>query len=190
MKKNLLAAGAAAFGVLTIAAFSPTADAQTGTVTQPVQRPLSIKAGVYFPTGSHASSSGGGSQFSAGADYALTKTATANPVLPSVYVDYNGGSHGGGRLYTTGAGVAVRTYLGSPGTNGSSPYVGAGIGAYDISAKQNGGTQSKSEVKAGGKIFLGTDLSSGFFVEASYELLPSVAQVNPTGVAVQVGYRF
>ncbi len=190
MKKTFVAASAAVVAVCALSALAPKADAQVTTMTQPVQRPLAVKAGVFFPTGSHGSSSGGGSQFAVGADYAITKTATANPILPSVYVDYNGGTHNGGRLYTVGAGAAVRTYLGTPGTNGSSPYVGAGIGVYDISARKDGSTESKSQLKVGGKIFLGTDLSSGFFVEASYQLLPSVAQVNPTGLAVQVGYRF
>ncbi|HEX5323609.1 MAG TPA: hypothetical protein VFW40_07470 [Capsulimonadaceae bacterium] len=168
------------------------AQAQT---TVPVQHPLSVKVGALFPTNSAATHSGGSAQISAGLDYAFGKTTQENPALPSIYLDYNGGSHDGGHVNTYGAGIAVRGYGSKPGaatTSGVSPYFGAGVGVYhsDIKNTRDAVVQSGSTTSIGGKIFAGVEFSQNYFIEANYQFLPSKAGVNPSGVGVQIGARF
>src|SRR5579872_2713926 len=64
--------------------------------TVSVQHPLSIKLGALLPSTAAATHNGGSAQVSAGVDYAVGKTTEDNPTIPSVYADYNGGSHSGG----------------------------------------------------------------------------------------------
>lgn len=177
----LLATLALGFGVATIG------HAQD---TTPVQKPLSIKLGAFFPTQSNGRDLEGSTAFSAGLDYAFVKTATASPTLPSIYFDYAGGSKHGGHLQTYGLGVAVRQYTnGAPMAGGTSPYVGAGIGAY-IADVKNGGGSSSTKTVLGGKVFAGLEFGGGEFVEASYNLIGSNKGSNPSGAGLQLGYRF
>lgn len=163
--------------------------------TAPVTNPWSIKLGALFPTNDRASDNGGNTQFSAGLDYAFGKTTQNNPILPSVYLDYNGGSRNGGHVDTYGLGVAVRAYANSPaGANRQavSPYVGAGIGVYNTDAKNNTSfyTRSGNNTSLGGKVFAGLEFTGDYFVEVNYQWLPSEAGINPDGVGLQVGARF
>src|SRR5690242_5737515 len=70
----------------------------------PVQRPTSIKLGVYLPTGGGAKDVSGSTVFAAGIDYAFSKTADEAPIEPLAYFDYAGGSKNGGHvnLYSLG----------------------------------------------------------------------------------------
>jgi hypothetical protein len=159
------------------------------TPTTDVQKPFSVKLGVLFPTTGAAQNFGGSTQFSAGLDYALAKTTADNPALPSLYVDYTGGSRNGGHIYSTGVGVAIRTFTSSIGNHGQAPYVGAGVGVYDTMGKRAGGT-SNTDVNFGGKVFVGDEISGGFFIEGNYQFLPSSRGINPSGFGVQAGFRF
>jgi hypothetical protein len=160
--------------------------------TQAVANPLSVKVGAFWPSSGTASHSGGKNQISAGLDYAVSKTSSSNPSLPSVYFDYEGGTANSGHLDTYGLGVAIRSYSNTPGavkSSTGSPYVGAGIGAYDQSGKQDN-KNSVSKINLGGKVFVGDEFTGGFFVEANYQILSSIAGMNPSGVGLQVGMRF
>lgn len=174
------------FGAVLLGAFLHPAQAQA---TEPVQKPITIKLGGYFPTAGSGRDAGGSSQFSAGLDYALTKTASSNPVLPSLYFDYQGGSRNGGHADVYGLGVAVRDYVGSPSLGRVSPYVGAGLGIYDEQLKRNG-TGSSNNGSFGGKLFAGVEFSQSFLVEVNYQILENHNGVNPDGFGAQLGYRF
>ncbi len=162
------------------------------TPTQPVQKPISVKVGAFFPTQSSGRNQGGSTRISASLDYALIKTAQNNPTLSSIYLDYEGGSKHGGHADTYALGVAVRTYTNTPSAaNGSrlSPYVGAGIGAYDVDVK-NQNSHSANKVGFGGKVLAGLEFSQAYFVEANYQFVPQQRGVNPSGFGLQVGARF
>jgi len=168
------------------------AQAQT---TVPVQHPLSIKVGALFPSNSDATHNAGTADISAGVDYAFGKTTQENPALPSIYADYNGGSHNGGHVNTYGVGVAVRGYANKPGaanSSGVSPYIGAGVGVYhsDIKNTRPAVAVSGSTTSVGGKVFAGLEFSQNYFIEANYQFLPSKVGVNPSGVGLQIGARF
>ncbi len=156
--------------------------------TQPVQKPITIKLGAYFPTAGSGENAGGHTQFSAGLDYAFAKTTTTpSPILPSIYFDYQGGSKNGGHLDSYGLGVAARYYTSTPGAS-VSPYFGAGVGIYDESLKRSGGN-SGSNANIGAKLMAGLEFSSAL-VELNYQFLPKHNGVNPDGLGLQVGYRF
>ena len=157
--------------------------------TEPVQKPITIKLGGYFPTAGSGRDAGGSGQFSAGLDYAFAKTASGNPLLPSVYFDYQGGSHSGGHSDVFGLGVAARDYVGTPSLGKVSPYVGVGIGIYDEQLKRNG-TGSSNNGSIGGKLFAGVEFSQSFLVEVNYQILENHNGVNPDGFGAQLGYRF
>jgi len=161
--------------------------AQAQTPTQPVQKPITIKLGAYFPTASSGRNAGGSTEFSTGLDYAFAKTTTGNPLLPSVYFDYQGGSKNGGHSDSYGLGIAARYYTSTPGAS-VSPYFGAGVGIYDESLKRSGGGSS-SNANIGAKLLAGVEFSSAL-VELNYQFLPKHNGVNPDGLGVQVGYRF
>ena len=191
MNRISFAGALAAVGLLT-AMIGGVAGAQIlGQPSQPVDNPLSVKVGMLFPTSGTDSHNGGTPQFSAGLDYAIAKTSAENPSLPSVYFDYAGGSKNGGHINTYGFGVAIRSYGNVPDakTKSGSPYLGAGIGAYEESAK-NGTSNSVSKLNIGGKVFAGDEFSGGFFVEANYQILSGIGGVTPSGFGVQVGMRF
>ena len=162
--------------------------AQAQTTTQPVQKPITIKLGAYFPTAGSGENAGGHTQFSAGLDYAFAKTSAGNPVLPSIYFDYQGGSKNGGHADSYGLGIAARYYTSTPGAS-LSPYFGAGVGIYDEELKQGGGGSSSSNANIGAKLMAGLEFSSAL-VELNYQFLPKHNGVNPDGLGLQVGYRF
>jgi outer membrane protein W len=147
---------------------------------------------VFLPTNGTAREYGQSAQLSAGLDYAFAKSASENPLLESVYVDYQGGSKNSGHVQTIGGGVAVRTYLTQPaGTKQSvAPYVGAGIGYYRILFKRTDTDRDATTSSIGGKLLAGVELPQNLFLEANYQFLPSKIGINPSGVGIDAGIRF
>lgn len=158
-----------------------------GAPTAPVQKPVSIKLGAFFPTNSSARSDVGNTWFQAGLDYAFRKTDNAAPLLPLVYLDYAGKSRSGIHESSTGLGVGVRAY-GNRATNTKvAPYFGAGLGAYFLHAS-GGGTTNKTVL--GGKVNAGVELNQGPFLEAAYQITGKVNGDDLNGVSVLIGDRF
>lgn len=156
---------------------------------------ISLKVGGFFPSNGNATHNGGSTMLSAGLDYAVpSTTANGTTSLPSIYLDYNGGSKDGGHVDTYGLGFALRTQATkNPAAKlGLSPYVGIGVGYYEVQVKNTNVTPSESGNKGtiGGKAFVGLDLTDSFFVEANYQLISSEKGVNPSGFGAQVGVRF
>ncbi len=181
---NILKSALLGGALISIAAVGAQAQAPA---TKPVQKPITIKLGAYFPTASSGRNAGGSTEFSVGLDYAFAKTNTTSPILPSIYFDYQGGNKNGGHSDSYGLGVAARYYTSTPGAS-VSPYFGAGVGIYDESLKRNGGGSS-SNANIGAKLLAGVEFSSAL-VEVNYQFLPKHNGVNPDGFGLQVGYRF
>ncbi len=185
-KKNVIGALAA---ILLVALVCVPAGAQVlGNPVTDIVKPLSIKLGAFFPSNGPDQHGGGSTQFSAGLDYALSKTTQLNPTIPSTYFDYEGGTKSGGHSDVYGLGLAIRTE--NINVTSFKPYIGAGVGVYDIDEKRYDNGNSSNKVNVGGKVFLGGELNSGFFIEANYQILPSASGVNPSGFGAQLGYRF
>lgn len=162
--------------------------AQLGDPTVPVQKPITVKVGAFFPTNSGARDAVGNTWFTAGADYAFRKTDAAAPVLPLVYVDYAGKSRDGFRLSSVGVGVGVRAYGNRSTTSTVIPYYGAGIGAYFLTG--SGGGSSETNTRIGGKVNVGVELNQGPFLEAAYTLTGKVQGDDLNGVSISIGTRF
>jgi len=192
MNRISFAGAMAAVGLLTTLIGGAAGAQILGQPSQSVDNPLSVKVGVFLPTSGSDTHNGGSPQISAGLDYAIAKTSSDNPSLPSVYFDYDGGSKNGGHIDTYGLGVAIRSYSNTPGakSSGGSPYLGAGIGAYEEDGKNGSLGNSQSKLNLGGKVFVGDEFSGGFFVESNYQILSSISGINPSGFGVQVGMRF
>ena len=185
MQKQFILAGAVVAGLLpTVAGHAQSAD------TQPVQRPISIKLGVFLPSDGNVKSAVGNTAFTAGADYAFTKTATASPILPLAYVDYAGKSKNGVRLSFVSVGVGVRAYANRATNTKVAPFYGAGIGAYFLNG--SGGGTSNNNTVLGGKVNLGVELNQGPFLEAAYQVTGKYknSSSNANGLSFMVGDRF
>lgn len=184
MQKPFLVAAAIVAGLLPAVA----GHAQDIGPTVPVQKPVSIKIGAFFPTDSNARDAVGNTWLTAGADYAFRKTDAAAPVLPLVYVDYAGKNKNGITLSTVGVGVGVRAYGNRATTTQVVPFYGAGIGAYFLHG--SGGGTSENKTRLGGKVNAGVELNSGPFLEAAYTLTGKVQGDDLNGISVSIGDRF
>jgi hypothetical protein len=157
--------------------------------TEPVQKPISIKLGVYLPVKADVGDLLGHTWFAAGADYAFSKTASATPILPLVYVDYTGSSKNGIKGDFVGVGLGFRAYMSRATNTTVAPYYGAGIGAYFSHASGSG--LSVNNTQLGGKVDIGAELNSGPFLEAAYQIIPQdVSGSNLGGFNIMVGDRF
>jgi len=180
MKKILVSALAAvtALGLGTTAVKAQTVD---------LQKPVTIKLGVFFPSNGTVQNKVGNDFFAAGAELGLSKTTADQATVPLLYVDYNGDSSSGQHLYDTGVGIGVRQYLGSPDAS-STPYVGAGVGAYFDQASLNGSSENKTNV--GFKLDVGYEFDHSWLLEADYTDAGSAAGITADGFSVLAGYRF
>jgi hypothetical protein len=155
--------------------------------TVEVQKPVTVKLGVFLPTNGKVEDHVGHEFFAAGAELALSKTTTNQTTLPLLYVDYNGKTSSGQHIYDTGIGLGVKHYLGSVDAS-SAPYVGAGVGAYFDQANVEGADENK--VNLGYKLDVGYEFNHSFLVEGDWQDAGSVAGVTANGFSILVGYRF
>ena len=185
-----MAAGllAAAFSAGLCGFFSASASAQSDT---PAAKPITIKLGAFFPSGSALKDAVGKTWFSAGAEYAVTQGAsstTAQSLLPLGYVDYAENSSHGIKADYVGVGPGVRYYLTPPGAGTLTPYVGAGIGAYFLHASGFGSSDNKT--RFGYRLNAGVEFSQSYLFEINYTDPSSLDGAQFGGFNVQVGARF
>ena len=127
----------------------------TGAAAQsdaPAAKPITIKLGAFFPSGSKLRDGISDTWFSAGAEYAFqpsASSATASSLVPLAYVDYAGINRHGVNADYVGVGPGVRYYLTPAGTSTLNPYVGAGIGAYFLHDSGFGSSDNKTQFGTG-----------------------------------------
>jgi len=153
-----------------------------------VQKPVTIKLGVFFPSNGSVEGNVGHEFFAAGADVALSKSTAKLTTVPLVYADYNGKSSNGNHLYDTGVGIGVKQYLGEGPNSATTPYVGAGVGAYFDQASQPGFSENKTNL--GYKLDVGYEFYHAAVVEADYTDGGSIHGIRANGLSLLVGYRF
>ena len=154
----------------------------------PVQKPVTIKLGVFLPSNGNLKNAVGKTWFSAGADYAFNKQGGGQSVMPLAYVDYAGKSSHGLNVNYTAVGLGVRGYGSPPGTSTTAPYFGVGVGAYFIHA--SGGGDTTNDTRLGGKVNLGIEFQQMYLLEANYTYAGKVSGVTADGFNIQAGLRF
>ena len=154
------------------------ADPVVGSKTTDVVQPWTIKAGVEWSTDSHSPTLG-----IVGVDYGFEKTAASNnPVIPSIYVD-DTFKTSGSSANIADAGIAIRQDFRQNGGS-TTPYVGAGVGAYYAS----GGGSNHTNI--GGKVFGGVEFSGSWLVEANYTPRADWNGAHLSTYGIEVGLRF
>ena len=153
--------------------------------TEPVQKPTTIKLGVFLPTNANLKNGIGKTWFSAGADYAFNKQGAGQGLMPLAYVDYAGKSSSGVTVNYVGIGPGVRYYTSPPGTSSLTPYLGAGVGAYFIHA-----TTISNKTRVGFKVNAGLEFNQSYLLEVNYTNAGSVVGTRVDGINVQAGLRF
>ncbi|HLK17130.1 MAG TPA: hypothetical protein VKT78_20165 [Fimbriimonadaceae bacterium] len=179
IRNRTLILALASLGILGAAA---TSSAQSTTVAQPIR----IEIGGFFPTDTAVTSTLRKAALYGGASYDMYKLGNGNNTMAGLYVDASYNSSGGLHLTQVGVGAQARVY--SSTSSYGTFYFGGGVGAYFMNA--NGFFSSTNNTRVGGKVFVGIDLTQGFFVEGGYTLIGSVNGVNPSGFMAALGYRF
>ena len=156
--------------------------------SEDVQKPVTIKLGVFLPSNGTIKNATNDAFFAVGAELALSKTTAQDPTIPLIYADYNGDSKNGAHLYDTGVGVGVKQYLGSGPNSSTVPYVGAGVGAYFDQAKDSSFSENKTNL--GYKLDVGLEFSHAALFEVDYQDGGSLHGIRANGVDILVGYRF
>ncbi len=154
----------------------------------PVTKPITIKLGAFFPSNGAVKTVVGKTWFGAGADYAFSKVGDQQNLMPLAYVDYAGKSGNGLTVRYIGVGPGVRYYLSAPAAGTTTPYVGAGLGAYFLHA--SGGGASYNKTKFGFKINAGVEFQQMYLLEANYTNAGSESGTRLDGFNLQVGARF
>ena len=175
--------GIAAGAILGLA-FGTGAWAQTAPTPE---KPITIKLGAFFPTGSRLKNGAGDTWFSAGAEYAVPSGASQT-LSPLLYLDYAGSNRHGVNADYVGVGPGVRYYLTPPGASTLTPYVGAGIGAYFLHASGFGSSSNKTQF--GYRLNAGVEFSGSYLAEISYTDPSSLSGTRFSGFNLQVGARF
>ena len=155
---------------------------------EPVQKPITIKLGIFLPSNGDIKNAIGKTWFSAGADYAFNKQGAGQSLMPLAYVDYAGRSSHGINADFAGVGAGLRGYGSPPGTSTMAPYFGAGVGAYFIHA--SGGGNSTNDTRFGGKINIGVEFQQTYLLEANYTYAGKVSGTTVDGFNIQAGLRF
>lgn len=150
-------------------------------------KPITIKLGAFFPSGSALKDGVSDTWFSAGAEYAVH--SAASPTLaPLLYVDYAGVNRHGVNADYVGVGPGFRYALAAPGSSTLIPYVGAGIGAYFLHAKGFGSSDNKTQF--GYRLNAGVEFNQAYLLEVNYTNGGSLSGTRFGGFNVQVGAKF
>ena len=179
---------AAALALLSLG-LSTGASAQSAT---PAEKPITIKLGVFLPSGSALKNAVSDTWFSAGAEYALVPKAGADApaqsFVPLGYLDYAGVNRHGVNADYFGVGPGFRYNLAAPGSSTLIPYVGAGAGAYFLHAKGLGGSSSKTNF--GYRLNAGVEFNQSYLFEINYTDGNSLDGARFGGFNIQAGIKF
>ena len=159
----------------------------------PAAKPITIKLGVFLPSGSGLKDAVGKTWFSVGAEYDVPQSAgksaaAQSSLTPLGYIDYAQNSKNGLRADYLGIGPGVRYTLAAPGTGTLIPYVGAGIGAYFLHASGLGGSSNKTDF--GYRLNAGVEFSQSYLFEINYTDPGSLSGTQFSGFNIQVGAKF
>lgn len=189
MTKTATAALLAAFGTVLFAGLNSGASAQSAT---PTEKPITLKLGVFLPSGSRLKSATSDTWFSAGLEYALVpkpgEEAAAQGFLPLAYVDYAGSNRNGVNARYVGVGPGFRYNLAAPGSSTLIPYVGAGAGAYFLHG--SGLDSSSSKTQFGYRLNAGVEFNGAYLFEINYTDANKLGSTRIGGFNIQVGAKF
>ena len=183
------ALAAAALSALLSLGLSAGASAQSAT---PAEKPITIKLGVFLPSGSTLKNAVSDTWFSAGAEYALVPKpgaeTAAQSFVPLAYLDYAGVNRHGVNADYVGVGPGFRYNLAAPGSSSLVPYVGAGAGAYFLHASGFGGSSSKTNF--GYRLNAGVEFNQAYLFEINYTDGDSLGGARFGGFNIQAGIKF
>lgn len=197
-------------GILaTLTSISVKVEAQTPLPKLPT-KPITLKLGVFFPSGGDLRDSVGSAFFAAGAEYAFSP-GHEKSLIPLAYVDYVGKSRNRNTDDGQGNSVSLDLTATSIGIGGGvrfyahpmpaySPYLGGGLGLYfnhfkaDANVNTGGQTNSTGDsankTRLGFKINAGVEFQRTYFVEAAYSNSGSVEGTRTDGFSLLIGGRF
>lgn len=165
------------------------ASAQSAT---PAKKPITLKLGVFLPSGSRLKNAASDTWFSAGAEYAFVPKAGAETAVqsfvPLAYVDYAVVNRHGVNADYFGVGPGFRYNLAAPGSSSLIPYVGAGAGAYFLHAKGIGGSSNKTNF--GYRLNAGVEFNQSYLFEVNYTDGNSLSGARFGGFNIQAGLKF
>lgn len=183
------ALSAAALAALLSLGLAPGASAQSAT---PAEKPITIKLGVFLPSGSTLKNAVSDTWFSAGLEYALVPKpgaeTAAQSFVPLAYIDYAVANRHGVNADYVGVGPGFRYNLAAPGSSTLIPYVGAGAGAYFLHAKGFGGSSNKTNF--GYRLNAGVEYNQAYLLEINYTDANSVSGARFGGFNIQAGIKF
>ena len=188
MTKTTTVALAALFGTALCGLLTGTASAQSDT---PAAKPITIKLGAFFPSGSALKNAVSDTWFSAGAEYALVPHGSASAAMtlePLGYVDYAGSNRHGFNASYVGVGPGFKYALAAPGSSSLIPYVGAGAGAYFLHASGFGASSNKT--RFGYRLNAGVEFNQAYLLEINYTDPGSESGTRFSGFNIQVGAKF
>jgi len=150
-------------------------------------KPITIKLGAFFPSGSRLKDGVSDTWFNAGVEYAVP-SGMSQTLTPLLYVDYAGSNRHGLNARYVGVGPGIRYYLAQPGAGTVRPYVGAGIGAYFLHASGFGTSANKTQF--GYRLNAGVEFSGSYLLEVGYTDPSSLSGTRFSGFNIQLGDRF
>ena len=155
------------------------------------EKPITIKLGAFFPTGSRLHDGVSDTWFSAGAEYALAQkpAMAASPISLLGYVDYAGINKHSRNVSYVGIGPGIHYGLAAPGSSTLIPYVGAGIGAYFLHGSGLG-TGSSNKTNLGYRLNAGVELNHAYVFEVNYTDANSLSGIRFSGFNIQLGAKF
>ena len=181
---------AAAFGAALSLGLSAGASAQSAT---PAEKPITLKLGVFLPSGSALKRAVSDTWFSAGAEYAFMPKAAgaataAQSFVPLAYLDYAVANRHGVNADYLGIGPGFRYNLAAADSSTLVPYVGAGAGAYFLHDKGFGSSSSKTNF--GYRLNAGVELNRAYLFEINYTDGNSLGGARFGGFNIQAGVKF
>ncbi len=180
---------AAALAAVLASSLSTGASAQSAA---PAEKPITIKLGVFLPSGSTLKNAASDTWFSAGAEYAFVPKADAQTAaqsfVPLAYIDYAVSNRHGVNANYVGIGPGFRYNLAAPGSSSLIPYVGAGAGAYFLHANGIGGSSNKTNF--GYRLNAGVEFNQSYLFEVNYTDGNSLSGARFGGFNIQAGLKF